>query len=119
MRQLHDIGKKKDDWQRLDTAVLAVSSKAPVKNAEALKTLGELPVRLLSDENYVNARRFHSYDDFEEIELHSTILIDKTGRVHWARTGGEPFSDMAFLVKQLERMNASARAESGIKAGGD
>jgi hypothetical protein len=39
--------------------------------------------------------------------------------VHWARTGGEPFGDMVFLVKQLERMNASARAESGIKAGGD
>jgi hypothetical protein len=27
------------------------------------------------------------------------------GRVHWARTGGEPFSDVTFLVKQLERMN--------------
>jgi len=24
---------------------------------------------------------------------------------HWARNGGDPFSDMAFLVKQLERMN--------------
>jgi hypothetical protein len=43
------------------------------------------------------------------MELHSTILIDKQGRVHWARTGGEPFSDIAFLVKQLERMNLGAR----------
>jgi hypothetical protein len=39
------------------------------------------------------------------MELHSTILIDKQGRVHWARTGGDPFSDVAFLTKQLERMN--------------
>ena len=46
-----------------------------------------------------------TYDDFEEMELHSTILIDKQGRVHWARTGGDPFSDVAFLTKQLERMN--------------
>ena len=46
-----------------------------------------------------------SEDDFEEMELHSTILIDREGRVHWARTGGEPFGDMAFLVSQLERMN--------------
>jgi peroxiredoxin len=117
MRQLHDIGKKKDDWERLDTAVIAVSSAAPAKNAGALKKLGDLPVRLLSDEKYANARRFHSYDDFEEMELHSTILIDKSGHVHWARTGGEPFSDMPFLVKQLERMNAAARHDSSPATG--
>jgi peroxiredoxin len=117
-RQLHDIGGKKADWARLDTEVLAVSNSAPEKNAEALKKLGELPLRLLSDDHYTNARRFHAYDDFEEMELHSTILIDKNGRVHWARTGGEPFGDMPFLVKQLERMNQSVRQESAGVAGG-
>jgi peroxiredoxin len=66
---------------------------------------GDLPIRLLSDDHFANAHRFHSNDDFEEMELHSTILIDKQGRVHWARTGGDPFSDVAFLTKQLERMN--------------
>ena len=34
MRQLHDIGKKKEEWDSLDTAVLAVSSASPEKNAE-------------------------------------------------------------------------------------
>jgi peroxiredoxin len=106
VRQLHDIGKKKDDWDRLKTSVLAVSSASPEKNAGWIKDMGELPIRLLSDDQYANARRFHSYDDFEDIELHSTILIDKKGRVYWARVGGDPFSDTAFLAKQLERMNA-------------
>ncbi len=105
MKQLHDISDKKSEWQRLDTIVLAVSSATPEKNAEALKTFGSLPIELLSDDHYSNARRFHSYDDFEEIELHSTILIDKLGRVYWARNGGEPFGDMAFLTNQLESMN--------------
>jgi peroxiredoxin len=105
MRQLHAIGEKKADWQRLDTSVLAVSSAAPEKNAATLKELGELPIRLLSDNHYTNAHRFHSYDDFEGMELHSTILIDKKGRVYWARVGGDPFSDTAFLLKQLGRMN--------------
>src|SRR5581483_3510864 len=109
MQQLRDIGKKKDEWERLDAAVLAVSSNPPEKNAEALKKLGGLPLRLLSDDHFSNARRFHSYDDFEEMELHSTILIDRSGRVHWARNGGKPFSDMEFLAKQLGRMNASAK----------
>jgi peroxiredoxin/cytochrome c-type biogenesis protein CcmH/NrfG len=105
MRQLHTIGEKKADWDRLNTVVLAVSSASPQSNAETLKSFGDLPIRLLSDDHYSNAHRFHSYDDFEEMELHSTILIDKQGRVYWARNGGEPFGDMAFLVKQLERMN--------------
>jgi peroxiredoxin len=111
MRQLHDIGQKKDDWERLNTVVLAVSSAAPAKNAATLKEFGDLPVRVLSDDRYENARRFHSYDDFEEIELHSTILIDQKGRVFWARVGGDPFSDTAFMIKQLERMNETARSE--------
>ena len=105
MKQLHDISNKKDEWEKLDTVVLAVSSAAPAKNTEALKAFGNLPVQLLSDEHYANAHRFHSYDDFEEMALHSTILIDKKGRVYWARNGGEPFSDMAYLVKLVERMN--------------
>jgi peroxiredoxin/tetratricopeptide (TPR) repeat protein len=105
MKQLHDIGAKKDEWEKFDTVVLAVSSAAPATNADKLKAYGVLPVQILSDDNHANAHRFHSYDDFEEMELHSTILIDKLGRVHWARNGGEPFSDIAFLTKQIERMN--------------
>ena len=98
MNQLRDIAKKKDDWQRLDTVVLAVSPNEP----GASKLDG---VRVLSDSANANARRFKSYDDFEEMELHSTILVDKKGRVYWSRNGGEPFGDTAFLVKQVERMN--------------
>jgi peroxiredoxin len=106
MRQLHDIAKKKDDWQRLNTVVLAVSSATPKSNAEGLKEFGDLPLILLSDSpDRANARRFHSYDDFEDIELHSTTLIDSKGRVYWARFGGNPFGDMDFIEKQLGRMN--------------
>jgi hypothetical protein len=43
--------------------------------------------------------------------IHSTVLIDKTGRVHWAKHGGGPFTDYDFLAAQLERMNAIAVAD--------
>jgi peroxiredoxin len=115
MRQLHEIGSKKSDWARLNTVVLAVSSASPAQNAAAIKEFGDLPVRVLSDDKFDNARRFHSYDDFEDIELHSTILIDAKGRVSWARVGGDPFMNMAFLIKQIERMeeSGSQKAEAG------
>jgi hypothetical protein len=40
------------------------------------------------------------------MELHSTILIDKQGRIHWKRTGGDPFMNIDFLLSTLKRMNA-------------
>jgi peroxiredoxin/tetratricopeptide (TPR) repeat protein len=117
LRQLHSIGEKKADWEKRDTVLLAVSSADPAKNAAGLKEYGELPVRVLSDQDHVNARRFHSYDDFEDMELHATILIDKKGRMYWTRFGGEPFGDLEFLTKQLDRMNELVKAETvGSKA---
>jgi peroxiredoxin len=109
MKQLREISGKKHDWERLDTVVLAVSSKQPSSAADGLKGITPDTIQLLSDTDHVNARRFHSYDDFEDIELHSTTLIDKRGRVHWARFGGDPFSDLDFITKQLERLNQSSK----------
>ena len=107
-----DIGKRSADFQRHDTEVLAVSSNSPKHNAESLK-VGEVKFRLLSDEKLENARRFESYDDFEDIALHSTILIDKEGRVRWARNGGDPFTDFDFLLKEIQRSDtALAKSKS-------
>jgi peroxiredoxin len=111
MKQLQDLRAKKEEWERLDTVVLAVSSKDPAAEQNKLK-LKDKSVMLLTDTDHVNAHRFHSYDDFEDIELHSTSLIDKRGRVYWARYGGEPFSNLDFLSKQLERMNDLVKTDS-------
>lgn len=105
LEQLQSFYKRKDEFGRLNTEILAISSTDPKKNA-ASKKMGEIPLRLLSDKGFENARRFQSYDDFEEMELHSTIVIDRAGRVRWARTGGDPFTDLDFLVKEIERVNA-------------
>ncbi len=106
VEQLVAIDKRASDWTAENTVVLAVSSTPPAKNKESEK-LAKLSIRLLSDTNHQDARRFTSYDDFEEIELHSTILIDARGRVHWKRTGGDPFTDLDFLVKEIKRINAA------------
>jgi hypothetical protein len=66
-----------------------------------------------SSPSHENPRRLQSCDDFEDREIHSTILIDKAGRVHWAPTSGEPFTNMEFLVKHVEWMNILARQTPG------
>ena len=117
MEQLHKLAAMKTDWELSDTVLLAVSSASPEKNAAGLKSMGDLPIRLLSDNQFANAHRFHSYDDFEDMELHSTILIDKLGRVYWSQTGGNPFSDVEFLSKQITRMNQLTSASHPVKTG--
>lgn len=107
MLQLREVGKRYKEFAAIDTEVLAVSSDTPEENASA-NAKGDIPFRLLSDVKLENARRFKSYDDFEELALHSTILIDKRGRVHWAQTGGDPFMDFNFLVKEIARLNSLA-----------
>ena len=67
-------------------------------------------MQLLSDVKGENARRFQSYDDFEDKEIHSTILIDKQVRIHWSQNGGAPFSDLDFLMKEVRRINTMPKA---------
>src|SRR5262249_8812274 len=115
VEQLAAITRRPAEWSQENTVVLAVSSAGPEKNRSSQK-LGNLAIRLLSDPGHENARRFASYDDFEEIELHSTILIDTRGRVHWKRTGGDPFTDVEFLMQSVKRMNAADRREEPRRA---
>ncbi len=104
MDQLKKVKARYSDFQAADTDVLAISGDTVAQITESLQ-MGDLPFRILSDPDHRNARRFRSYDDFEEIELHSTFLIDRTGRVHWSRIGGEPFDDLDFLLDELKRLN--------------
>ena len=105
LKQLRDLQAKTEDWKRLSTDVVAISPNA----AEATKSLTADPayqgIRFLSDPNRANAKRFLAYDDFEEMEIHATLLIDKEGKVRWSRMGGAPFEDLAFLVREIERLN--------------
>jgi peroxiredoxin len=115
VEQLVALDEKSSDFEERDTQILAISGDSPERNRDSLK-MGELGMRLLSDTDFANAKRFHSYDDFEEIVLHSTILIDRQGRVSWARSGGDPFMDLDFLLEQIDRANEEAPTVSAVEA---
>lgn len=104
MEQLGAISNRHSEFENLNTVILAVSATTPKANKDSLK-LGAFNAVLVSDVDHQNARRFASYDDFEEMELHSTILIDAQGRVRWKRSGGEPFGDVDYLLAEIKRWN--------------
>ena len=112
MEQLQAISAKQAELDAQNTVVLAISSATPQANADSME-LGKLPFTLLSDTpDHQNARRYASYDDFEEMELHSTILIDAEGRIHWKRTGGDPFMNVDFLIDELKRIRTAAASRT-------
>jgi peroxiredoxin len=103
MEQLKLAEEHVERLAEVGTRVVAVSKDAV---EEIATQQADFDLTLLSDTDFQNARRFASYDDFEKIELHSTILVDATGRVHWARIGGEPFTDFAFLLEEAKKLGA-------------
>jgi peroxiredoxin len=102
LKQLKDLKAKSSEWKQLNTVVLAVSGNSAEQNRSLLGDEAYQGIRFLSDKDHANAKRFLSYDDFEGMELHATIVIDKEGKLRWSRVGGEPFEDMGFLAKTLE-----------------
>lgn len=106
MEQLKAIQGRSGEFEALNTALLAISGDPPAELA-ASEALGRLPFRLLSDAAHENARRFQAFDDFEELELHATILVDRDGRLRWSRVGGAPFTDLAFLLAEIKRIDAA------------
>ena len=112
MTRLKHNGDHTDEFGRLATVLLAVSSDTPEVTAKAHDCFAW---RLLSDPTLANASRFKSYDDFEEIPIHTTLIIDRQGRIHWGRHGGDPFDDVKFLQAQLRRMNEPKDEGRGTK----
>ncbi len=102
LKQLKDLKAKSSEWKRLDTVVLAVSGNTADQNRNLLGDEAYQGIRFLSDQDHASAKRYLSYDDFDDMELHATILIDKDGKLRWSRVGGEPFEDMGFLAKAIE-----------------
>ncbi len=103
VEQLRLIEERAHEFAERDTVLLAISADPPERNATG--RLGDLPFLLLSDSaDHANAIRWRSFDEFEDLELHSTNLIDRRGRLRWARTGGDPFEDLDFLLGEIDRI---------------
>ena len=115
-KQLKQLTGRKNEFEKLETVVVVVSSGEP---AELAETLGEQEVgpAILADRDLDAAKRFKAYDDFEEEPIPATVLIDKEGRVYWARASHKPFVNFDFLVAQIQYLNNVVQGPEGLLAG--
>jgi peroxiredoxin len=64
----------------------------------------EIPFPLVADPSLEVFKSYRAYDDFEKEALHGTFLLDAEGKIRWQDISYEPFSDVAFLIKEAKRL---------------
>ena len=62
------------------------------------------PFALVSDHGQTSFRAFRAYDEFEELPLHGTFLVDGEGRVRWQDVSYEPFMHAEWLLQECQRL---------------
>ena len=98
------LSEKTEELENKNAVVIAVTPDEPEVLAR-VKEERKFPFPLLSDPTWESGKRFKSYDEFEEIRLNSTLLIDAQGGVHWAKYGGKPYEDIEQLFELIEIVN--------------
>jgi peroxiredoxin len=107
MQQLTDFGKEIEALKKLNTDVVAVStddltdSRKLKNNKDGIK----FPMPILADPKMDRFHAFRAFDDFENVPLHGTFLIDSQGFVRFQRISAEPFLDVDFIKKETARVS--------------
>ncbi|HEX4071167.1 MAG TPA: peroxiredoxin family protein [Planctomycetaceae bacterium] len=115
-QQLAAFAKKADQYKEAGLTVIAISTddQAGIKKSLAdlvpkqvnagRSTGGAFPYLMLADPDSTAFRSYGAYDDFEQISLHGTFLVDTKGFVRWNDVSFEPFLDAGFLLTEAKRL---------------
>src|SRR5690606_19320687 len=100
--QFHDAG--------IELVAVSTDSVEQLKNtveqyrSESKDQQAGFPIPLVADPEFQAFKAYRAYDDFEDVPLHGTFLIDGAGRVRWQDISYEPFMDPEFLLEEAQRL---------------
>ncbi len=107
IEQLNIFAPANADFAKLGITVIGVST----DTADGLKATfdkttlgGAFPFPLVSDPSLRTFKSYRAYDDFEQMPLHGTFLIDAEGRVRWQDISYQPFQQVDFLLEEAQRL---------------
>ncbi len=86
--------------------LIAISTDSPSLLTQSHENYSEgvFPFPLVSNSELDVFKSYRCFDDFENITLHGTFLIDGQGRVRWHDISYEPFMDAEFLLNESTRL---------------
>ncbi|MEM9382925.1 MAG: peroxiredoxin family protein [Planctomycetota bacterium] len=109
VEQLQAIVPEVDHFREAGIDIVTIGLQTP---EEMRKSMGDdpsdtgFPFPVLADPGLEHFRAWRAYDDFEEIALHGTYLVDAAGRVRWIDISHLPFMDVEFLLDEFPRLLA-------------
>lgn len=106
-QQLQEFGKRIDDFKKLNTELLAISTDdlEASRSLKANKDGVSFSMPILPNANLSVFKGYLSFDDFENAPLHGTFLIDAKGMVRFQRIGPDPFLDADFIKSEAARVS--------------
>ena len=81
-------------------------AEAAAKSIESTEPDGRFPFPLLADPKLRVFKEWRCYDDFEDLPLHGTFLVDSAGNVRWQDISFEPFTELEWLLGESRRLLA-------------
>jgi peroxiredoxin len=107
MDQLNEFGPLTEKYREAGIELVAVSTDT-VEGLKSTFAAGEgnpsFPFPLVSDHEYTGFKAFRAYDEFEDLPLHGTFLIDGEGRIRWQDVSYEPFMHGEWLLGECQRL---------------
>jgi peroxiredoxin len=106
IQQLEAFAKKAKQIEEAGLTVVAVSTddEAGVKRSLAASGKAKFPFLMVADAKLDAFQSYRAYDNFEQIALHGTFVIDAKGFVRWHDEGSEPFMDVGFVLGESKRL---------------
>ena len=107
VEQLQAFAPKAEAFRKAGIELVAISSdsqQALVKSIEKYGKDGGFPFPLAADPKFEIFKKYRCFDDFENLTLHGTFLIDGDGLVRWQDISYDPFMDADFLLSEAQRL---------------
>ncbi|MFC5455627.1 peroxiredoxin family protein [Prosthecobacter fluviatilis] len=123
VEQIQAFAKAAAEFDKAGIQLVAVTLETPqvatgIRPKLNLKADQPLPFPILSDASLAAFKKVRAHDDFENENLHATILIDTQGRQRWQDISWEPFKDAKFALEESKRLlQLDSPAASTAQAG--
>lgn len=107
IEQLTALSPRAKEFEAAGIPIVAISTEARKGLQKTFDLLPESetpPFTILADPTLAQFKAYHAFDDFEEMPLHGTFLLDADGRVRWQDISFEPFMAIDLLLEESERL---------------
>lgn len=109
IEQLQAFVPKAKDFAAAGIDIVAIGTQTAAATAESIlaRTEGQgFPFPLLADPALDVFKAWRCHDDFENMPLHGTFLVDAAGNVRWQDISFEPFTEIDWLLAECRRLLA-------------